>query len=147
MKKKIKEILKKIIYCILNPRFLVCFGIGWIITNGWSYAMFATGMHFGIGWMIAVSSAYLAFLWLPISPEKLVTVTIAMFLLRWLFPNDEKTLGVLRELYATIKGKHAERKEMKKQKGKDGESKSKIENENKIENKIENENKNPPSEQ
>lgn len=148
MKKKIKELLKKIIYCILNPRFLFCFGIGWIITNGWSYAMFATGMHFGIGWMIAVSSAYLAFLWLPISPEKLVTVTIAMFLLRWLFPNDEKTLGVLRELYATIKGKHNERKEKKKQNGKDNESESESENEKESENENESgkENKNPPSE-
>lgn len=120
MKEKIKEILKKIIYCILNPRFLFCFGIGWIITNGWSYAMFTLGMYFNIGWMIAVSSAYLAFLWLPISPEKLVTVTIAMFLLRWLFPNDEKTLGTLRDMYNLIKGKHNERKARKSAEKKSG---------------------------
>ena len=114
MKEKIKEIFKKIIFCIINPRFLFCFGIAWMITNGWSYVAFTVGMFFNIGWLIAVSSAYLAFLWLPISPEKLVTVAIAMFLLRWLFPNDERTLGVLKEMYALLREKVLSRKKRKK---------------------------------
>ena len=105
-----KEKIKKIIQFILNPRLLLCFGIGWIITNGWSYIMLALGLYFQIGWMIAVATAYLTFLWLPISPEKLVTVAIAMVLLRWLFPNDQYTLGVLRNLYANFKLKKAEKK-------------------------------------
>ena len=113
MKEKIKEIFKKIIFCIINPRFLFCFGIAWMITNGWSYVAFTVGMFFNIGWLIAVSSAYLAFLWLPISPEKLVTVAIAMFLLRWLFPNDERTLGVLKEMYALLREKVLSRKKRK----------------------------------
>ena len=98
IKKKIKEILKEAVQFILNPRLLLCFGLGWIITNGWSYVMFALGTYFKIEWMIAVAAAYLAFLWLPISPEKIVTVAIAIFLLRILFPNDKKTLGKLRAL-------------------------------------------------
>ncbi|MBQ3101284.1 MAG: hypothetical protein IJC50_09860 [Clostridia bacterium] len=98
IKKKIKEILKETVQFILNPRLLLCFGIGWIITNGWSYVMFALGNYFKINWMIIVSGAYLTFLWLPISPEKLVTVAIAIFLLRLLFPNDQKNLGKLRQL-------------------------------------------------
>ena len=53
--------------------------------------------------MIAVSGAYLTFLWLPISPEKIVTVAIAMWLMKVLFPNDTKTLGVLREMHAKLK--------------------------------------------
>lgn len=124
MKEKIKEILKKIIFFIINPRFLFCFGIAWIITNGWSYAMFTIGMFFDIGWMIALSSAYLAFLWLPVSPEKLVTIAIAMFLLKWLFPNDEKTLGRLKEMHTLLKGKHDDRKARKKarKESKDGKS-------------------------
>ena len=113
MKEKIKEIFKKIIFCIINPRFLFCFGIAWMITNGWSYVAFTVGMFFNIGWLIAVSSAYLAFLWLPISPEKLATVAIAMFLLRWLFPNDERTLGVLKEMYALLREKVLSRKKRK----------------------------------
>lgn len=88
---------------ITNPRFLLCFGIGWMITNGWSYILFGIGTYFEIGWMVAVAGAYLAFLWLPISPEKIVTVAIAIALLRWWFPNDKKTLGVLQNLWTKIK--------------------------------------------
>ena len=66
----LKQKIKKIIQFILNPHFLLCFGIAWLITNGWSYVLLAVGTIFGIGWMTAVAGAYLAFLWLPISPEK-----------------------------------------------------------------------------
>lgn len=55
--------------------------------------------------MIAVATAFLTFLWLPVSPEKIVTITIAMGLLRWLFPDDEKTLGILRQLNERLKEK------------------------------------------
>jgi len=113
-KKKIRKILRETVSFILNPRLLLCFGLGWIITNGWSYAMFVIGSWLKIEWMIAVSGAYLAFLWLPISPEKIVTVAIAMFLLRRLFPNDKKTLGVLRELRDKIRTKKREKSEQKK---------------------------------
>ena len=84
---------------LLNPRLLLCLGIAWLITNGWSYILFGVGTLLEIGWMIAVSGAYLAFLWLPVSPEKIVTVLIAMALLRFFFPHDRQTLGVLRELH------------------------------------------------
>lgn len=107
-----KEKLKKILAFMLNPRLLLCIGIGWLITNGWSYLLFGFGTYFEIGWMIAVSGAYLTFLWLPISPEKIVTFGIAIALLRFLFPNDTKTLGVLRELYK--KAKSAVRRKKKK---------------------------------
>lgn len=103
MWQKIKKALVKLAQFLFNPRFLLCFGIGWMITNGWSYIMLGIGTYWEIGWMIAVSTAYLAFLWLPVSPEKLVTIAIAMALLRFLFPNDKKTLGLLKELYAKAK--------------------------------------------
>ena len=99
MKKK----LKRVLHFITNPRLLLCVFIAWLITNGWSYIMFAVGTYLQIEWMITVSGAYLAFLWLPISPEKLVTVLIAMWLLKRLFPNDQKTLGVLKQLYEKYK--------------------------------------------
>ncbi len=92
MKKKIKNILQ----FLLNPRLLVCILFAWIITNGWSYILFGIGTYFGIGWMTAVAGAYLAFLWFPMSPEKIVTFAISIFLLRFLFPNDQKTLAVLK---------------------------------------------------
>lgn len=112
-----KQKLKKIIQFILNPRLLLCFGIAWLITNGWSYIMFAVGTALNITWMIAVASAYIAFLYLP-SPEKIVTLAIAMFLLKRLFPNDKKTLGILKDLHAKLKVKkkeHDEKKRLKKE--------------------------------
>lgn len=103
MLQKTKNFLLKAAKFLFNPRFLLCFGIGWIITNGWSYIMLGFGIFLDIGWMIAVASAYLAFLWLPISPEKLVTFAIAIFLMKLLFPKDEKTLGMLKKGYGKAK--------------------------------------------
>lgn len=100
---QMKEKVKKIIQFIVNPRLLLCFVFGWMITNGWSYLMFGLGTYFNIHWMTALSGAYLAFLWLPVSPEKIVTFAIAIALLRWLFPKDEKTLAVLKDLYGKAK--------------------------------------------
>lgn len=122
MKEKIKSFFKKAIQFLLNPRLLLCFGIGWMITNGWSYVMFGLGTWLGNEWLIGISSAYLAFLWLPVSPEKLVTVTIAIWLMKLIFPNDEKTLGTLRQMLArikkTVRRKKQEYQEKKQQKNK-----------------------------
>ncbi len=108
-----KQKIKKILQFITNPRFLLCFGLGWIITNGWSYILFALGMALDIDWMKAVAGAYLAFLWLPVSPEKIVTCAIAIALLRWLFPNDQKTLAVLRDILNKAKNAVRSKKEQR----------------------------------
>ena len=100
-----KQKIKRIIEFVLNPRFLLCFGIAWLITNGWSYIMFGFGTYYGIGWMIAVAGGYLTFLWLPVSPEKIVTVAIAIALLKLIFPRDEKTLAVLIDMRDKVKSK------------------------------------------
>ena len=113
MKGKLKAWLKKAVQFILNPRLLLCFGIGWMITNGWSYVLMGLGTWLNIPWMIGVSGAYLAFLWFPFSPEKLLTVAIAIFLLRWLFPDDQKTLAVLIEMKEKVKSAVKKRKEKK----------------------------------
>lgn len=114
IKQKIKTIVQTILQFIINPRFLLCFGIAWLITNGWSYVLLGIGTFYDIGWMTAVAGAYLTFLWLPISPEKIVTVLIAMGLLRLLFPNDQKTLGVLKGLYEKYKLKSRTKKKKQK---------------------------------
>lgn len=117
-----KDKIKKVIRFITNPRLLLCVAIAWLITNGWSYVLFGVGSYFGIHWMTAVAGAYIAFLWLPISPEKIVTFAIAIALLRLLFPNDQKTLAVLKGFYekakAAIKGKRQRRAEQKRAAGK-----------------------------
>ena len=113
MSEKWARRLKTVVQFILNPRLLLCFGIGWMITNGWSYILLGLGTWLNIPWMIAVAGAYLAFLWFPFSPEKLLTVAIAIFLLRRLFPNDQKTLAVLTEMKMKIMEIVKKRKENK----------------------------------
>ncbi len=110
---KLKEKLKKIALFIANPRLLLCVGIAWMITNGWAYVFVGIGTFWEIPWMIAVGGGYLALLWFPFTPEKIVTLLIAIFLLRTLFPKDEKTLGVLRDLHQKLKLKNNERKQKK----------------------------------
>ena len=90
---------------LLNPHFLICYGLGWLVTNGWSYILFIIGITFDIAWITAIATAYLAFLWLPVSQEKIVTVAIAIYLLRRLFPDDKDTLGILRDLSKKIRKK------------------------------------------
>ena len=109
----IRQKIKKIIQFILNPHFLLCFGIAWLITNGWAYVLLAIGTYFNIGWMVAVAGAYLTFLWLPISPEKIVTVAIAIILLRLIFPRDQKTLAVLIDMKNSISKKIKDKRKAK----------------------------------
>lgn len=117
---KIKGFLKRAASFCLNPHMLICFGLAWMITNGWCYVFMAVGGWFGISWMFGVGAAYAAFLWIPFTPEKIVTVIISLFLLRLLFPDDQKTLKVLRDelenLKSAFKRKKAEHKEKKEQK-------------------------------
>ena len=98
-----KEKIKKILQFLLNPRFLLCFGLGWMITNGWAYILFSLGTALGIGWMSYVGGGYMALLWVPATPEKLLTFAIAVYLMKRLFPHDQKTLGVLKDLHAKAK--------------------------------------------
>ena len=101
-KKPLRSLLwekcKTFLLALTNPRFLLCFGIAWMLTNGWAYLFLGVGAFYEIGWMTAVGAAYMAFLWLPATPEKLLTLAIAVFLFKCLFPNDTKTLAHLHAL-------------------------------------------------
>jgi len=111
-----KEKLKKVVSFILNPRLLLCFGIAWMITNGWSYVALGLGSFYGIEWLAAVATAYLAFLWIPMTPEKIITVIIAIWLLRLLFPKDEKTLKILKKMHESVWRKYREYRERRRAK-------------------------------
>ena len=109
MRINIMSKLKKLIEFILNPRFLLCFGLAWMITNGWCYIFIAAGTFYDIEWMFYVGTTYLAFLWLPITPEKIITIPLAIAFLKMFFPKDQQTLAVLMQMYQkakdAIKGK------------------------------------------
>lgn len=106
---------KVFLIALTNPRFLLCFGIAWMITNGWAYILLGVGAFYEVRWMLAVGGAYLAFLWLPVTPEKLITIPIAIFFLRWLFPKDEKTLLLIRRIGSDAKKKVQDAKEKHKE--------------------------------
>ena len=113
LKNKIKKWLKIAIEFFLNPRLLLCFGIGWMITNGWAYVATALGLWLKIDWLLGIGAAYLTALWIPFTPEKIITVIIAIFLLKRLFPNDKKTLERLYKMKEKIKSaakKHKEKR-------------------------------------
>lgn len=103
LKTKIKYWVKTILQFCLNPRLLLCFGIAWIITNGWSYVALGLSFWLDLKWLGIVASAYLTALWIPFTPEKIITVIIAIFLLKLLFPNDKKTLEKLHAMKEKIK--------------------------------------------
>ena len=113
MAEKIKNGVKTAVLFLLNPRLLLCFGIAWLITNGWSYILFTLGTYLKNNWLLGIAGGYLTFLWFPFSPEKLATVAIAIALLKWLFPKDEKTLAVLHRMYEKVKKTLKNRKKKK----------------------------------
>lgn len=104
-KENIRRTLKGWARFLLNPRLLLCLAIAWMITNGWSYILFGIGMALKINWMRMVGGAYMSLLWLPFTPEKLLTVLIAIGLLRLFYPRDRHTLGTLRAKLSALRKK------------------------------------------
>jgi len=73
-----------------NWRFLISFGLAWMITNGWCYIGLAIGFALNINWLKAVCGGYAAILYLPFTAEKLITIPMAMWFQSKLFKKDEK---------------------------------------------------------
>lgn len=120
VKHKIKYWTKTVIEFIINPRLLLCFGISWIATNGWAYIALAIGTWLKFKWLSTIAGTYLALLWFPFTPEKIITIGFAIILLRILFPNDTKTLEKLykmkdkaKETFYQFKEKRKRKKERK----------------------------------
>ena len=86
-----------------NPRFLISFGIAWIITNGMWYIMAFVPIPFLPEWLIWFSRSYIGFLYLPWTPEKLITIPMAIFFHLKLFKNDSKTHEQLEDMYKQAK--------------------------------------------
>lgn len=115
-RERIKGIVTRILEFFLNPRLLLCFGIAWFITNGWSYAFAAIGSFLNITWMYVIGFSWMTFLWFPFTPEKIVTLFITIFLLKRLFPGDQKTLGVILREQAALKAAMAKAKQNRRRK-------------------------------
>lgn len=68
--------------------------------NGWTYIGVALIPKIGLNWFTRAASVWLSILWLPGTPEKLITVPIAIWLHTKLFKNDKKTHDQLQIMYA-----------------------------------------------
>lgn len=116
LKVRIYRQIKKWVMVILNPRLLLCLFIAWMITNGWCYVFTVLGTLLDIPWMTVTGGAYMSLLWVPFTPEKIITVIIAIFLMRILFPNDEKTIGVLHDELHKLKVSYIKARDKRREK-------------------------------
>jgi hypothetical protein len=119
--RRLRRALKTFVRFLFNPHLLLCFGIAWMITNGWGYVAVILGGILDLHWLQMLGGAYLGLLWLPFTPEKVVTLLITIFLLRRLFPKDEKTLGVLFAWYGQVKASYGRYKKRRRRGQKRGE--------------------------
>ena len=83
-------------------RFLISFGFAWLLTNGWAYYLAFTPDGIPV-WLRAFAASYLAFIYLPTTPEKLITTPIAIWLHIKVFAKDEKTHQQLQLMYSQAK--------------------------------------------
>ena len=94
---------------LLNVHLIICFCIGWMVTNGWAYFMLAAGVWVHNAALTAIASGYLALLWLPFTPEKIITFMIAALLMKKLFPQDLYRANKLFEKLVEKKEAHSGR--------------------------------------
>jgi hypothetical protein len=65
----------------LKPTILISMFLAWMMTNGWSY-LFAV---IGTPVMRRIALSYIALLWLPFTPEKIITIPLGLFIQKILF--------------------------------------------------------------
>ena len=97
-----KKVLIEIIDFITDWRTFVSFMIAWMFTNGWAYIFLIIGPKMGWTWMTIMGGTWMAFLWAPFTPEKVVTIPLTIYLKGKLFPKNKelKTIqnkGVLKK--------------------------------------------------
>ena len=96
--KKLIIKLKAFLKLLVNWHFFLCIFVAYFITNLWAYLFLGIGFLFHIPVLKTIALAYIGFLWLPFTPEKVVTVFLAFVFLRWWFPNDTKAMKQLKDL-------------------------------------------------
>jgi hypothetical protein len=81
---KYKQIFNKYIRPFLTWRFIICYLPLWFIFTGWTYVAIAVGPT----WLRTIGTSWLAWMWMPWCPEKLITLPVAIWLHKKLFPNQ-----------------------------------------------------------
>ena len=86
MLKKIKTYISP----FLNWRILIIYLPIWFLMSGWTYLFIFLGTKYHINWMLASGTFWATILWLPITPEKLITIPITLVVYVKLFGHKEE---------------------------------------------------------
>ena len=81
--------IKTYISPFLNWRILIIYVPIWFIMSGWTYLFIFLGTRHHVGWMLAAGTCWATVLWLPFTPEKLITVPLTLYLYVRLFGHKE----------------------------------------------------------
>ena len=83
--------IKTYISPFLNWRILIIYVPIWFIMSGWTYLFIYLGTRHHVGWMLAAGTFWATVLWLPFTPEKLITIPLTMLVyVKWRGHSDEK---------------------------------------------------------
>lgn len=84
--------IKTYISPFVDWRILIIYLPIWFLASGWTYVFIALGTHFQISWMLAAGSLWATILWLPITPEKLITIPLTLYIYVKLFGRGNEKL-------------------------------------------------------
>ena len=89
--RKLFNKIKTYISPFLNWRILIIYVPIWFIMSGWTYLFIFLGTKYSVGWMLAAGTFWATVLWLPFTPEKLITVPLTLFIyVKWVGHSDPK---------------------------------------------------------
>ena len=88
--KRLLTKIKTYISPFLNWRILIIYLPIWFIMSGWTYLFIYLGTCHHVGWMLAAGTFWATILWLPITPEKLITIPLTMLVYVKLFGHREE---------------------------------------------------------
>ena len=89
--KRLWNKIKTYIAPFLNWRILIIYLPIWFIMSGWTYLFIYLGTRHHISWMLAAGTFWATLLWLPITPEKLITIPLTLLIyVKWVGHSDPK---------------------------------------------------------
>ena len=92
--------IKTYISPFLNWRILIIYLPIWFIMSGWTYLFIFLGTKYSVGWMLASGTFWATLLWLPITPEKLITIPITLLVyVKWVGHSDPKLEAMVAEAH------------------------------------------------
>ena len=90
--------IKTYIAPFLNWRILIIYLPIWFIMSGSTYLFIFLGTKYDISWMLASGTFWATLLWLPITPEKLITIPLTLFIyVKWRGHSDERLEAMVLE--------------------------------------------------